>query len=132
VSMVRDHHLLAELTSFQTKDDGVSIVTIRYIDWCSKGFVYQDVPVEIGPWTGTGKIEELPIYPVEFWSDYPNLKDQLIKRGRKFVGLKGCHHAFYKGILVTRQARTVYTDESLKTYTASPSICNLTLLSTDQ
>ena len=50
------------------------------------------------PVRGTIKIDSLDAYPIKFHPDEENLRETIMKRGKKWVSFIGVHHKQYDGI----------------------------------
>ncbi|KAG5637602.1 hypothetical protein H0H81_003994 [Sphagnurus paluster] len=53
---------------------------------------------------GTMRIQNLDAYPLEYHPNEAQLRETLLERGRKWVGLVGVHHKQYNGIAVSKLA----------------------------
>ncbi|RDB27185.1 ATPase family AAA domain-containing protein 3B [Hypsizygus marmoreus] len=51
---------------------------------------------------GTAKIQSLDAYPLVYHPDEAKLRDTLLRRGKKWVGLIGIHHKQYDGIAAAK------------------------------
>ncbi|KAH9834774.1 P-loop containing nucleoside triphosphate hydrolase protein [Rhodofomes roseus] len=49
---------------------------------------------------GVVKINQLPVYPIQYHSDEAKLKKALLARARKWMALNGVHHVHYQGTAV--------------------------------
>lgn len=63
--------------------------------------------IEVGEFTGPRKISNLGCYPLKYYKEAEKLKEQLIARGKKFVGLKGMQYRFHKGMAFYKKKRQV-------------------------
>lgn len=70
----------------------------KYLEFDGKNFGYATVGEEIGSFRGSRKITTLPCYPLVYRKDEPQIRAQLIERGRKFVQLSGVHYKSYSGM----------------------------------
>lgn len=66
----------------------------------TKGVVVARVQttVFITPVKGTVKIDTLDAYPLKFHPDEKGLKEELLRRGKKWISLIGIHHMQYDGV----------------------------------
>ena len=63
--------------------------------------------MEVGEFKGPRKISNLGCYPLRYHKEADKLKEQLIARGKKFVGLKGMQYRFHKGMAFYKKKRQV-------------------------
>lgn len=68
----------------------------QYIDFDGKRFGFVDTNVQIGHFTGTKKITDLNIYPLQHHKDLENVQRQVVARGERFRDLTGVHYKSYK------------------------------------
>lgn len=79
----------------------------RYLEYDGKNFGMGSLEIEVGEFTGPRKISMLGCYPLKYHKEADNLKEQLITRGKKFVGLKGMQYRFHKGMAFYKKKRQV-------------------------
>lgn len=96
---------LFKLTSFtRTAINGLpvyqllceSVDTLNQLDTVSVGRVQTVILVK--HFRGTVPIRSLDVYPLKYHSDEAGLREMLLKRGKKWIGLSGVHHKQYSGI----------------------------------
>ena len=58
--------------------------------------------VLLRPVRGTVKIDSLDAYPIKFHPNEAELRDTIMKRGKKWVSLIGVHHRQYDGIAAVK------------------------------
>jgi hypothetical protein len=66
-------------------------LNIEFVSWNGECLVYGSKNFQIPRTTGTIKILNLPIYPIEFHGDSDTIKAIFLKRGGRFVALRGVH-----------------------------------------
>jgi hypothetical protein len=55
--------------------------------------------IDIFPYEGYKALHELLIFPLIYHPDQDKLRESLVQRGRKFIGLRGVHHRYYRGMV---------------------------------
>jgi hypothetical protein len=73
-------------------------VTGRFIDWDGSRFGISKLHISIIQYSGTRKITNLSVYPMEYHADKIPIIHKLIDRGSKFETLAGSHYRAYDGI----------------------------------
>ena len=63
--------------------------------------------VLLRPVRGTVKIDSLDAYPIKFHPDEEELRDTIVKRGKKWVSLIGVHHRQYDGIAAMKNCNSL-------------------------
>lgn len=81
----------------ETRTGDYWIIKMEYVDWDGSRCGYDTTSVVISQYRGLSHVKFLPVYPLSFHPDPEDLKDKLIKRGRKFEELRGFHFRAYKG-----------------------------------
>ncbi|KAG6843966.1 hypothetical protein H0H87_011337 [Tephrocybe sp. NHM501043] len=79
--------------------------SVDFVDRISDGSVTVgkvQTHILIKQFKGTTSIQNLDAYPLEYHSDPAVLREMLLKRGKKWVGLVGVHHKQYRGIAATK------------------------------
>ena len=66
-------------------------ITFEYVDWNGQSCGYATTSTKIGYFGGFRRVTALPVYPLSFEDDAPQIKDRIIARGRKFEELRGYH-----------------------------------------
>lgn len=79
----------------------------RYLEYDGKTFGMGTMEVEVEQFKGPRKISSLACYPLKYHKDSELLKEQLIERGKKFVGLKGMNYRFHKGMGFYKKKRQI-------------------------
>jgi len=79
----------------------------RYLEYDGKTFGMGTMEVEVEQFKGPRKITSLACYPLKYHKDSAVLKQQLIDRGKKFVGLKGMNYRFHKGMAFYKKKRQI-------------------------
>ena len=79
----------------------------RYLEYDGKTFGMGTMEVEVEQFKGPRKISSLACYPLKYHKDCEILKQQLVERGKKFVGLKGMQYRFHKGMAFYKKKRQV-------------------------
>ncbi|KAJ6443159.1 ATPase, AAA-type, core [Purpureocillium lavendulum] len=82
------------------------IVEGRYLDFDGKRFGLGSLTHEIPEFQGTCKITSLPCYPLKYRKDESMIREHLIARGRRFVGMSGVHFRSYSGIAYMRRKKS--------------------------
>ena len=80
----------------------------QYLDYDGEVFGEATETLQLEMFHGARRIENLPIYPLEFHPD-PNVWSRLVLADQKFVSLVGCHHRQYEGNMFV-----LYEDRLLK------------------
>lgn len=80
---------------------------IRYEQLVWDGFALkpQAKDMNIPPFTGTRPIPELNVVPLTRKPNHDQIRDIVLDRGSKFLGLCGCHYKQYLGLGETKQDR---------------------------
>ncbi|KAF2676112.1 P-loop containing nucleoside triphosphate hydrolase protein [Lentithecium fluviatile CBS 122367] len=78
---------------------------LQYVDFDGAEFGYGKETIHIPEFRGTKKITKFEAYPLEFHSNFEELKRGLIERGRHFEAYKGFHFVGYDGIAIGRVHR---------------------------
>ncbi|KAG6908079.1 hypothetical protein DXG01_006214 [Tephrocybe rancida] len=100
------------MTSQRTALEGKSCYqltceSVDLVDRISDGSVVVgkvQTQILIRQFKGTTKIQNLDAYPFDYHPNQAALRDTLMKRGKKWVGLVGVHHKQYRGIAATKFA----------------------------
>lgn len=79
----------------------------RYLEYDGKTFGMGTMEVEVEQFKGPRKISSLACYPLKYHKDSDVLRQQLIDRGKKFVGLKGMNYRFHKGMGFYKKKRQI-------------------------
>jgi len=66
-------------------------ITFEYVDWNGESCGYATTSTKIGYFGGFRRVTALPVYPLSFEEDAPQIKERMIARGRKFEELRGYH-----------------------------------------
>jgi len=77
----------------------------RYLEYDGKNFGMGSMEIEVAEFTGPRKISNLGCYPLKYHKEADKLKEQLITRGKKFIGLKGMQYRFHKGMAFYKKKR---------------------------
>jgi len=96
---------LFKLTSFtRTTVNGLpvyqlmceSVDTLHQLDTVSVGRV--QTVILLKHFRGTAPIRSLDVFPLKYHSDEAGLREMLLNRGKKWIGLNGVHHKQYSGV----------------------------------
>ena len=79
----------------------------KYLDFDGKQFGLGNVGTEIESFKGTRRITALPCYPLKYHKEVEKITEQLIERGKKFVGLAGMKYMAHVGLGFTKRKRQV-------------------------
>ena len=66
------------------------------------GFGKVQTTILLSHFNGTVRIDTLDAYPVQYHADEAGLREEIIRRGRKWVRLVGVHHAQYDGVAAVK------------------------------
>ena len=70
-------------------------IDCRYINYDGEQFGWVEEKFSISQFKGKLKITSLPIYPLIYHSDREKVREDMIRRGRKFESLRGIHYMRY-------------------------------------
>ena len=76
----------------------------RYIDYNGYFEGEASIELQIQPFSGVRKIQDLNVFPLSYHPQQATLRDCLKKRGEKFLTLRGSHHRFYRGLGIPAKA----------------------------
>jgi hypothetical protein len=62
---------------------------------------------ELGDFRGARKITSLSCYPLEYHKNEAELRNELVERGKKFVGLSGVHYKSHQGMAYCKKKKAV-------------------------
>lgn len=79
----------------------------RYLEYDGKAFGMGTLEADVEFFKGARKITSLATYPLQYHKDEKALRQQLIERGRKFVGLKGMNYRYHQGMAFYKKKRNV-------------------------
>jgi hypothetical protein len=79
----------------------------RYLEYDGKNFGLGNVEMAVDKFKGPKKITSLPAYPLKYHKDPEGMKQQLIERGKKFVGLAGMNYKYMKGMAFQKRKKAV-------------------------
>ncbi|GLB36892.1 putative ATPase family associated with various cellular activities (AAA) [Lyophyllum shimeji] len=88
-------------TCYQLSCESIDLVDRLSSSTVAVGTVQTTIRLE--QFKGTIKIQHLDAYPLEYHPNQPQLRESLLKRGKKWLELVGVHHKQYSGIAATRQ-----------------------------
>ncbi|KAF5569394.1 Fidgetin 1 [Fusarium phyllophilum] len=66
-------------------------IHLEYIDWNGSRCGYANTTIVIPEFAAYRRVTSLPAYPLSFHNSPSKIRRQMIKRGRKFEALRGCH-----------------------------------------
>lgn len=69
----------------------------RYLDFDGKVLGEAVIHLSIEKFRGAKRIDTLEVFPLQYHPDESDARAQLLKCGRKFLGLTGTHHVEYHG-----------------------------------
>ena len=73
-----------------------SVDTLSQLDSITVGHVQTVIMVK--HFKGTVPIRTLDVFPLKYHPDEAGLREMILKRGKKWIGLTGVHHKQYAGI----------------------------------
>ncbi|KAH8660102.1 P-loop containing nucleoside triphosphate hydrolase protein [Xylariales sp. PMI_506] len=85
------------------------VVNVEIIDWNGQNCGFTTFARTIRRYSGTRRIDSLPLYPISFSASEAELRSQALDRGRKFEALRGCYYRDYDG---TEMAQSVNGTEA--------------------
>ena len=72
-----------------------------------KKFGYGMIGEEIAEFSGARKITSLDCYPLRYYKNDDQLREELIARGKKFVSLCGVHYKAYTGMAYMKRRKAI-------------------------
>ncbi|KAK5652105.1 hypothetical protein OQA88_10883 [Cercophora sp. LCS_1] len=79
----------------------------KYFEYDGKQFGFGSMSDEIGDFRGARKITSLKCYPLKYHKNEPQLRKDLIERGKEFVSLSGVHYKSHKGMAYYKKKKSV-------------------------
>jgi hypothetical protein len=79
----------------------------KYFEYDGKQFGYGSISEDLGDFRGARKITSLACYPLKYHKNEPQLRKDLIARGKKFVALSGVHYKSHQGMAYYKKKKTV-------------------------
>lgn len=73
-------------------------ITATCINYDGINFGYEHIHFTIRPYEGYKLLGDLPVIPLQYHQNKDSIKQEMIGRGKKFIGLHGIHHRMYNGI----------------------------------
>jgi hypothetical protein len=93
----QDRFFLLESSSYQEGQCPCFGITAKYVDWDGESFGFATETLNIQPFDGTMKINELSIYPAAYHKSETEVAGALKLRGEAFYGLRGMQYKAYAG-----------------------------------
>lgn len=75
----------------------------RYLDYDGKDFGVATVHGEVPAFSGARKISSLSCYPIQYHKNPEKAKQELMDRGKKFLGLRGMNYKTYAGMTYVKK-----------------------------
>jgi len=69
---------------------------VRSFDWNGSYFGFSTSTISVHYFSGSKRITDLNVFPARFLDNLEEVKERLVARGKKFVGLAGIHHKSYR------------------------------------
>lgn len=79
----------------------------KYFEYDGKKFGYGMIGEEIAEFSGARKITSLDCYPLRYYKNDDQLREELIARGKKFVSLCGVHYKAYTGMAYMKRRKAI-------------------------
>ncbi|KAM7194638.1 hypothetical protein V8F20_007830 [Naviculisporaceae sp. PSN 640] len=89
-------------TWYEGGDHACFWLSLTYVDFDGEDIGTRRTTLFIPKYVGTQELSELSTRPLDLLDDAPQLRKELIERGRKFESLIGQHYLQYNGIAVKR------------------------------
>ncbi|VBB76830.1 Putative Putative AAA superfamily ATPases [Podospora comata] len=79
----------------------------KYFEYDGKQFGYGSVSEEIMEFRGARKITSLNCYPLSYHKNEARVREELVERGKKFVGLAGVYYKSHQGMAYYKKKKGV-------------------------
>ncbi|TRM67024.1 P-loop containing nucleoside triphosphate hydrolase protein [Schizophyllum amplum] len=90
-------------SSYESRD--FHVLDVSYTDYDGRKFGLTDTELHVFPFLGSAPINSLEAYPLAYHVREQHIRDQLIKRGRRFESLQGKQYLSYSGIALGEVVR---------------------------
>ncbi|CZR65814.1 related to TOB3 (member of AAA-ATPase family) [Phialocephala subalpina] len=85
-------------------------IHLEYVDWNGETCGYASTKTTITVFNGYRRVTSLPVYPLSFEGNAPEIREKMVKRGRQFEKYRGYHFLTCSGkkvLIETSEGRTV-------------------------